>query len=260
MVCELVGTCTITGDMKREDKTSIGYELALETSGPVGGVALGLDGKLLDAQTFPGPKAHAADLLPTIDALCRGHSVTPSMLSCVYVSIGPGSFTGLRVAVAAARMLAWSIGTKLVGVPTLEVIAQNALDDVDPPDEVAVILDAKRGRVYGDAFRRRGGMFCSDGEPAEMEPGRFLASRDPRCAVLGDGILHHRQAVDAARLRILPESLCLPRAETVLRLGHDRASRGLIQDSRTLIPIYVRPPEAQEKWLQRQTRQSPTYL
>jgi tRNA threonylcarbamoyladenosine biosynthesis protein TsaB len=241
------------------------YALAFETSCAVGSVALGRGAEVLEMRKFGAPRAHAVEFLPTIDAMCRRHKVRPGQVGRVYVSSGPGSFTGLRIGVTAARMFALAHGTKLVAVPTLEATAQNAAQHPTPTEEVAVVLDAKRRRVYAAAFRRediplrsKSDVGAEEGlprlryvatcEPAEVDPAEFLATRSRECAVLGEGVLYHRDAVDASELEVLPESLYRPRAETVFLLGYERAERGEFIAPRDLTPVYIRPPEAEEVW------------
>lgn len=241
----------------------IPHSLAFETSSAVGSVALGHGAEVLESRTLRRPKAHAQSaarpvslvatwFLPTIKALCEAHQVEPTHVERVYVSAGPGSFTGLRMGVTAARMIALGIDARVVGVPTLEVIAQNALDADPPPSCVAVVLDAKRNRVYTAAFIRQGGAYVATSEAIEADPFEFLAAQPEDCAVLGEGVLYHRPAIESSNRRILPESLYRPRAETVYRLGFDRAERGQFSDPRSLIPTYIRPPEAEEVWERKQ--------
>jgi tRNA threonylcarbamoyladenosine biosynthesis protein TsaB len=228
--------------------------LAFETSTALSSVALGRGESVLDVEHLGGPRRHAVDFLPAVDALCRTNAVEPSDVRRVYVSCGPGSFTGLRIGITAARMLAIACGAELVAVPTLEVVAQNALDSGPPCRRVAVLLDAKRGRVYAAAFRRRAGSYVPATKPLEVDPTQFLAEQrllDASCAVLGEGVPYHHQAVAGSGLMMLPEALYPPRVETVYRLGVRRAEKGCLVDRRTLTPLYVRPPEAEEKWRER---------
>lgn len=218
------------------------YVLAFETSSAVGSVALGRGAEVLETRSFSGPRMHASDFLPTLAVLCSAHGVTPDAVEHIYVSAGPGSFTGLRIGITAARTMALARGARIVAVPTLEVIARNALEAPELPDRVAVILDAKRGRVYAAAFARSARTLTPTCSPAETEPGPFLARQQRPCVVVGEGIARHRRVVEAAGLPVLPESLWPPRADTVYRLGHARAARGQFDDPRTLIPIYLRLP------------------
>lgn len=223
------------------------FALALETSGSVGSVAIGRGREVLEARSFPSARQHAADLLPAIDALCRAQGASPQAIAAVYVSIGPGSFTGLRIGLAAARMLALAVGSRLVGVSSLEAAAQNALAAEPTPKRVAVIVDAGRGRVYGAAFARHGDRYVVVQDAAEVEPSAFLAAQGGECAVLGEGVELHRAAVEASRLRVLPVDLLRSRAEAVFRLGAEQAAEGRFDEARRLVPVYIRPPEAEEK-------------
>lgn len=226
--------------------------LALETSGDIGSVALGRGTEWLATATFEGPKMHAGDLVPTIDALCREHQVPPDRIDAVFVSAGPGSFTGLRIGIAVARMLALSVGARLVSVPSLNVIAQNALQADPPPPHVGVILDAKRGRTFAAAFHRDSDGYQQQDEPAEVEPEAFLRSLPSGAGVIGTGVPLHREAVESSGVTILPAELYPARAEIVYRLGSKAARSGRWTEPHLLRPIYVRAPEAEEKWRMRQ--------
>src|SRR5262249_14540992 len=143
---------------------------------------------------------------------------------------------------------AFATGAGVVAIPTLEVIAQNALNVASLPDRVAVVLDAKRKRVYTATFERRDSRYVPLNDPRETEPSEYLTAQTRRCAVLGEGVAYHREAVEASGLLVLPENIYLPRAETVYRLGAERAQTGQSVSPRDLIPIYIRPPEAEEVW------------
>jgi tRNA threonylcarbamoyladenosine biosynthesis protein TsaB len=265
--------------MQRPTQNDNLYDLALETSGAMGSVALGRGEDVLDARSFSAPLRHAIEFLPTVEALCRTYDARPEDIGRVYVSIGPGSFTGLRIGVTAARMIAFAgrqyahssharqparpadspdqhgpmpsaadAPVTLVPVPTLDVIAQNAFALADPPPHLVVMLDAKRKRVYGAAFERKGSRYVATSEPAELDPASFLSGQPRNCGVIGEGVHQHRPVVEASGLDILPDSLYTPGAETVYRLGLELAKAGHLVHSRDLVPLYIRPPEAEEKW------------
>src|ERR1043166_5745410 len=234
--------------------------LAIETSSASGSVAVGRGAEVLGVRCFTRPRAHAVEFLPSIDELCREHRIAPAEIGLVFVSAGPGSFTGLRIGITAARTLALANGAKIVALPTLEVIAQNALDLSDAPQCVCVVLDAKRARVYTACFALSEARNGTDGKyakyvpmdaPREADPAAYLASQPRECAVLGEGVPYHQAAVSNSGLRILPPELFPPRVETVYRLGFARAMRGEFVPSRDLVPVYIRPPEAEEVWVAR---------
>src|SRR6476661_9836696 len=119
--------------------------LALETSGRTGSVALARDGAVLVEEQFPHGLKHAAGIIPIVDRLCRGKGWTPADFEEVYVSAGPGSFTGLRVGVTVAKTLALATGARLVPVPTADVLVRNLPAGWE---RAVIVLDAKRGQIF----------------------------------------------------------------------------------------------------------------
>lgn len=227
------------------------HSLAFETSGDLGSVALGRGDRILATRLLSGSRRHAVEFLPTIAALCRAHSVEPNAVRNIYVSIGPGSFTGLRIGITVARLLAFAQGARIVAVPTLEAIAQNAATLEKPPRRIVVMLDAKRNHVYAATFESHDGAYRPLCAPAEVEPLSYLESNDRATAIMGKGAILHREALRTAGRLILSETLSAPNVETVYRIGLQRARRGLFVEPRKLVPLYVRLPEAEEKWRKR---------
>src|SRR3954470_21775231 len=103
--------------------------IAVETSGRIGSIATVLDGVVLAEEQFAHGLQHAAQILPIIDRLCRAQRWTPRDVEQLYISAGPGSFTGLRIAVTVAKTMALATGVKIVAVPSVSVLAANAPDD-----------------------------------------------------------------------------------------------------------------------------------
>jgi tRNA threonylcarbamoyladenosine biosynthesis protein TsaB len=222
--------------------------LCIETSGRIGSIAVAEGPRCLEVRTFRTDVGHATDLLPQLAELARGQDWAPEAVDQVYLSIGPGSFTGLRIAATVSRTLAWSTGARVVAVPTLAVIAHNALAVVPAPRQLGVVLDAKRGQVYCAAFELRDARYWQITEPGVRDPAGFCESLEPPRTLLGEGIPHHSQALSAVEYEPLPEALCRPRVEWVHTLGWDLAQRGLFTDPRRLTPLYLRIPEAEEVW------------
>ncbi len=226
--------------------------IAIETSCRRGSVAVGEGPDLRGVATFSADARHAVELLPAIDRLCAEAGWERRSIGQVHVSVGPGSFTGLRVAVTTARHLAMGLGARVVAVPSLAVVADNARLVGRPPTRVAVILDAKRKQVFAGWFERRGVWYESCGEPVLVEPGGWLTSLPRPLAVMGEGVGYHRAAVDAAGVDVLDEDVWMPRAESVLRIGWRMKEAGEFADVRAVTPLYVRRPEAEEIWERRQ--------
>lgn len=237
------------------------YSLAIETSGRVGSVALGRGDALLSAVELPSARRHNVELAATIDRVMADHGAVRTELAEVYVSIGPGSFTGLRVAVATAKMLALVLGAKLVAVPTLDVTAGNVPGpegDGDPAS-LAVALNLKRATAYAgfyawDADARR---WQAQRAPALMTTDELLDQAPRPLALLapmgaGCGDLAQR-AAGVSDVVLLAPALLTADARVTWRLGRDLAASGCFVDPAALTPLYVRPPEAVELWTKRKT-------
>ena len=238
----------IRGEMVQTTRKQDEWALALETSDRRGGVALARGDRVVETVTLDAERRHAANLVPAARRVCASAGAAPDEIGLVSVSIGPGSFTGLRIGVTVARMLALATGARLVPVPTLEVIAQNALEAADPPDRVAVLLDAGRGDAFAATFDRTTDGYRSNGEPIMVDPAAFLSHCDVECGVMGHGARCFAEIVDAASLMRLPPESDAPRVEVVHRLGYRLARAGTFTDRHRLVPLYIRKPAAEEVW------------
>src|SRR4051812_49199549 len=225
--------------------------LAIETSGRIGSVAL-IDGDSIEEAEFPHGLKHAAGLIPLIDRLCRERNLCPTDLSELYVSVGPGSFTGLRIGITLAKTLAFATGAKLVAVPSMRVLVENASKDAR---HAIVVLDAKREQVFTARFERVDGNWL-EREPAHLEGLASMLERSPRpVELLGEGIPYHQKFISDTdrQITIAPQDLWRARAGILARIGRQLAREGKFVDPFVLEPIYIRPPEAQEKFEAKQT-------
>ena len=235
--------------------------LALETSGRTGSVAVAQGPALLATRELPSTMRHAVELMPAIRDLTRGQGWQPHQIDHLYLSLGPGSFTGLRIAVAIARALHQATGCKLIGVPSLDVIAQNA------PTEfhiVIPILDAKRNQVFAARYERdAAGTLMQTAAAALVDPAPFLEqaitraheldasqqskieNRKSKIALLGEGLTHFHPALSPMIEQLSP-ALWPGTAATVHRLGYQLAQEDQFSDPATLLPLYIRLPEAEE--------------
>lgn len=222
--------------------------LAIETSGRIGSVALVEDGSVRAEDEFAHGLKHAAEMVARIDALCKRLSWGPKDIDSLYVSSGPGSFTGLRIGVTFAKTFAFATGARLVAVPSVEVLAENA-----PPgtQNLIIVLDAKRGQIFTARFARINENWVEQ-EPAHLDDLASMLRRSPRpVCLLGDGIPFHQDAIpaDDSRVTIASESSWRARAAAVASIGARLAGEGCFTDPDHLIPLYIRLPEAEEKFL-----------
>jgi tRNA threonylcarbamoyladenosine biosynthesis protein TsaB len=141
--------------------------LVIDTSGPVCAAGVfdsGGDALVASKSEMLG-KGHAERLIPMIDEVLSEAGLALKDMTRIGVTIVPGSFTGIRVGVAAARGFALSLGIPAVGVTTLQVVAEQVLE-IDPPAPVVALIDAGRDEIFAQAFLPEGVMLT---EPATYD-------------------------------------------------------------------------------------------
>jgi tRNA threonylcarbamoyladenosine biosynthesis protein TsaB len=189
--------------------------IAFDTATDVATSALVWDGELLGELA-----SRPVSVLEDIDALLRRGGVRDSQIEGVVVGVGPGSFTGLRMGIATARTLAFSLGVPLAGVSTLDALAAGA------PDAVPVI-DARRREVFA----------LVEGEPAVLAPAELPVERGR--TYVGDGALRYRELLETAGGSVPPDGseLHLPRARFHAQLAREFVLPDEVQ------PMYLRIPD-----------------
>lgn len=216
--------------------------LAVETSGSLGSIAV-IEGSTLLAERVlaAGGVRHAQSLVTEVDKLLRELTLKPTDIRSVAVSIGPGSFTGLRVGLVFAKTFSWLNQSHLVAVDTLRAIAQQA-----PAEEtlVTALVDAQRGEMFAGTYRLDAVSGCR-----HLIDRIHVTAQDalPQDHILtGPGLTKLRPEL-AAHRRLLAESCWQPRASTIARLGTDMVSRQEFSIPEILEPVYVRLSYAEEK-------------
>lgn len=190
----------------------------------------------------PATQSHGG-VLPQLvqDALARA-GVGWEGVDGLAVSIGPGSFTGLRIGLSFAKGIAFAGGTPIAAVPTLEALAWAA--DASPGAIVWAVLDARMREVYAASFERTDAGLVRR-TPDEALPPGALAERIPAGAVIvGDAVEVYPELAKAGA-RVLPFVTYHPRGGVVARLGAATLRAGGAADVGTLEPAYVRPSQAE---------------
>lgn len=214
--------------------------LAFDTSSQAMTVALMRDSVLLATFTMTVKKNHSISLMPTIDFIMSQVGCVPSDLERIIVAKGPGSYTGLRVAVATAKTLAYSLGIDLVGVSSLQALAA----DVPFDGLVVPLMDARRRQVYAG--------FYVNGRA--VQPDRHMALADLLTSVSDQeqlAFVGETSAFAEEIKSVCPQARvieCLPSAVAMARIGQDLPK----EDCHAFVPDYLKRVEAEENWLQAQ--------
>jgi tRNA threonylcarbamoyladenosine biosynthesis protein TsaB len=221
------------------------FTLAIETSGPLGSVALFESGTVLGEQSLELGRQHGQSLIPTIRDLLSSCGTLPRNLDVVAVSIGPGSYTGLRVGVVCAKTLAYAANCQLVAVDTLHAVACNSPADVTA---VEVICDAQRGDLFsGNYVRDAASQWIAIGEIRQIPVEAWAQEVISTDTVSGPGLDKFAHLVDG-RCRMLSADFRRPLAVWVGRLGIEKLKSGQTADAWSIEPLYLRRSSAETQW------------
>ena len=217
--------------------------LAIETTKLAGSVAALENGSLLAEMRLPEEQRAARSLAPGLQGLLEQVGWEPADVELVAVTIGPGSFTGLRVGVTTAKTFAYAVHAEIIGVDTLEAIAAGV---PQPWQTVSAAVDAQRGDVVAGLFRRGPDGWLSPDGPSKLISIRlWLAALEPGTLVAGP--VEKLSAASCAAVLADPQ-LCRPTAANVGRVAARHYAAGQRDDLWTLAPRYFRRSAAEEKW------------
>ncbi len=218
--------------------------LALETSARIGSVAALEDDRLLGQMFFAPEQRTAQSFAPGIIQQLESVGWSPTDVELVAVTSGPGSFTGLRIGITAAKTLAYAVGAEVIGVNTLKVIASQ----VPPGQQDAwAVMDAQRGQLFAARFRR-----CDDDGETVVETHivdneHWLQSLTADTAVTGPGLTKLRDRLPDGIVAV-DDDCWTPEAATVGRVGYLEFQSGRRDDLWALAPEYYRKSAAEEKF------------
>ena len=218
--------------------------LALEATEAIGSVAAAIDDKLLQELQLEHAKRSAQSMAPAMRVLLERVSWRPAEVELVATTIGPGSFTGLRVGVATAKVFAYAVGAAALGIDTLAVIAEAAPASVD---RLSAAVDAQRGDVVAATFQRgAGGHFEPVGPGALMPIGQWLESLAPGTVVSGPALKKWSEPLPPG-ISALAREYWPPMARHLARLAYRYYAAGRRDDIWNLVPVYSRRAAAEEK-------------
>ena len=222
--------------------------LAMDTSGPVCGIAITEDGEIRYEAVVKNNFTHSRNLMPMVEEACVRSGIPVEKADMFACTVGPGSFTGVRLGVEAAKALGHALSRRVIPVDALEAFAEGhrGFDGLILP-----MQDARAKQVYAALFEGGTLKRLTDDMPVPLEEILDMAAADGRkVLVTGDGAAVHRDAVLsygklASRVTAAgPADIYLrPACVAVCAFGHMEKAL----DWRDLEPLYLRPPQAERQ-------------
>jgi tRNA threonylcarbamoyladenosine biosynthesis protein TsaB len=228
--------------------------LAIDTTNLVMGVAVSDEHQVIGEVITNLKKNHSIRLMPAVQQLLEEVNIKPNELERIIVAHGPGSYTGVRIGVTVAKTLAWSLNIPIVGVSSLEVLAQNGRYF---QGYVVPLFDARRGQIYTGLYGMKNGSFQTIEEDKILlssDWAKRLQELDQPVLFLGNDLPLHKEQFKA----LLGDKAVFgkvsehnPRPSELIALGMGRETA---DDVHTFIPNYIRMAEAEVNWLASQKK------
>lgn len=228
--------------------------LAIDSSNLVMGVAVANEYQTLGELTTNLKKNHSVRLMPAIEQLMNDVDMMPNELDRIAVAMGPGSYTGVRIGVTIAKTLAWTLKKDLVGISSLEILAQNGryFDGYIIP-----FFDARRGQVYTGLYRSEKGIVKGVEEDRltllDDWLNKLIGLGEP-LLFLGNDFEKHEEMIKnrcGSTAVLCHPTLNNPRPSELAYLG---SKRDPVTNIHQFVPQYLQLAEAEAKWLANQER------
>lgn len=230
--------------------------LAIETSVREYSVSLNRGEQSFVKTYESGFERASTGLLPEIQSLLKAANCQPTDINAIGVSLGPGSFTGLRMGVSTAKTLAWALNCEIYGLSTHTIIACQAaqeLASVRQTDhrKIVTLIDAQRGQWFAEAFTcTEDGLPESQGPSTIVNPAEYLADLSEPCLICGPALHRWHQKIDFPdNIKLARPEFWLPQAETLSSIMVQYKSLLSAVNALELVPMYGRKSAAEEKWL-----------
>ncbi|MGQ9617362.1 MAG: tRNA (adenosine(37)-N6)-threonylcarbamoyltransferase complex dimerization subunit type 1 TsaB [Candidatus Aminicenantia bacterium] len=221
--------------------------LALDTSTDIGSVAIMEDDRLIGALFFSQKKGYSQVIIPSIDLLLSHHSLSIKDLDGFSVSVGPGSFTGIRIGISCIKAFALAFCKKIAPVSSLYALAFKLRDKEN--SLICPTIDAKKGEIFGALYLCENGALKVIIEEGSYKPeGFFRKLPGEKIYFLGNAVyLFREKIIETFRGEPIFPDLNLFLAEEVGKIGYKILTSGLGKAPDEIAPSYLRPSEAELK-------------
>ncbi len=223
--------------------------LALETATIAGSVAIFDNASGLVGEVRINVRiAHAERLMPSIQWLLESSRISIEEVDAFAVSIGPGSFTGLRIGLSTVKGFAFATGKPVVSVPTLDAFARTVPFCAY---QICPILDARKDEVFTGLYRWEGKGIEKIMPEKAMSPERLINEIKDQTLFIGDGITRYGDVIKekCGNLALFPPpSIMSPSASTVAEIAYEKYNQGELSEPVSLVPFYIRKSEAELNW------------
>lgn len=227
--------------------------LAIDASGLSGSVAYISDYKLVGEYYICHKLTHSQTVMPMLEHLKNMIGLELDKIDAIAVTSGPGSFTGIRIGVATAKAMALAIGVPIIGIPTLDVMANN----ITFADKlICPIMDARRNQVYTSLYKWEESTLQRVEEYLAVPIDELLEKiADQEVIFLGDGVdVLRSQIVNKMgdKAHFAPSFLHMQRASVLAHLACEAYERGETEDADEFVPMYLRKSQAERELEERE--------
>ena len=221
--------------------------LALDTSTKSFSLAVVDNHKVLAKKDIILNKILSESIVPIIDKILAKAKVPLNKLDGFAIGLGPGSFTSLRVGLSTVKALALVTDRPVVGIASLDAIAQAVLKDSNP-ENIVVISDAKRGLVYACFYRNKNGTLLRAGKYLLQPVAEILSKIKSPTTLAGDALVIFQKEITQtkkAKIILAEEKLWYPKAVHLSQLAYQKFLKKEYNDVNSLVPLYLYPEHCQ---------------
>ena len=214
--------------------------LAIDTSSSICSVAILEDDKLIDKNELDDGKTHSENLMPLLDELLKRNSIDIKDIEMIACTVGPGSFTGIRIGVATIKPIAEVLNIKVASIMSLETLAKN----VEDRETIVSLIDARNNQVYCGVFDKNHNKkeeYIAD----DINEVIKTLNKYDNITFVGNGAVLHKELLNNNFKNAEFSDMNIQTAENVGKMGYKKYLENDLCDADTIIPVYLRKSQAE---------------